>query len=463
MAIKVCKFGGTSLADASQIRKVREIIRADPERRYVVPSAPGKRSDDDRKITDLLYLCHEHARERLPFGEVFELIAERYRQIIADLDLSLDLEPQLAEVKRGIAEHAEAENPTPDYAASRGEYLNGHIIAAMLDYAFVDPAEMIFFGPRGRLDEDRTYEGVSRRLAGVEKAVVPGFYGTGADGKVKTFSRGGSDVTGAIVARGAGASIYENWTDVSGLLMADPRIVDNPRTIEFITYRELRELSYMGARVLHDEAVFPVRRAGIPVNIRNTNDPEAPGTIIFHGQSEDGIDLMLEAGGGQTSSIKGTISGVAGQKHFTVLTLEKAMMNAEIGFGRRVMTVLESNGVNFEHIPSGIDTMSVVVASEEIEGKTEQVVRELEQECHPDSIEIDPDMALIATVGRGMAYIPGMAARLFAALASEHINIRMIDQGSSELNIIVGVDAADFENAIRAIYAAFVSEAAPAR
>lgn len=446
MGLKVCKFGGSSLADAAQFRKVLDIMHADPERRYVVPSAPGKRTDDDRKITDLLYLCHQHASQRLGFDEVFTLIAERYRQIVDDLELSLDIDALLDEVRNGITRHSPGGGP--DYAASRGEYLNGHVVAEALGYTFIDAADLIFFDKRGRLDETRTYKAIADRLAKVEHAVIPGFYGTAADGSIKTFSRGGSDISGAVVARGVSADVYENWTDVSGLLMADPRIVKNPRVIDTITYRELRELSYMGATVLHDEAVFPVRHAGIPLNIRNTNRPDDPGTTIFRGDDEH-------------PTISGAVSGIAGRRDFTIIALEKAMMNAETGFGRRVLTVLEANDVSFEHMPSGIDTMSLVIADTELNGKLEKVVDELKQECRPDAIEVLPNMALIATVGRGMARTPGMAARLFAALAEAQINIRMIDQGSSELNIIVGVEADVFDNAVRAIYNAFVSADTP--
>ena len=442
MGVKVCKFGGTSLADASQIAKVRRIVDADAERRFVVPSAPGKRSADDKKITDLLYLCHEHARQDLPFDDVFSRVAERYRGIVDELGLSLDLTPYLDEVQRTIGKVGREGGPA-DYAASRGEYLNGRIIASLLDWPFVDAAELIHFTSRGRLDESKTYGAIAERLQPMKRAVVPGFYGSDPQGNVKTFSRGGSDISGAIVARGVGAAVYENWTDVPGLLMADPRVVEHPRTIEAITYRELRELSYMGATVLHDEAVFPVREAGIPVNIRNTNDPDAAGSTIFSGD-------------GGAPTVTGTISGIAGRKDFTVIALEKAMMNAEMGFGRRVLTVLEANDVSFEHVPSGIDTMSLVIADAQLNGKLEKVLEELEQECRPDAVEVSAEMALIATVGRGMASTPGMAAKLFGALAGAGVNIRMIDQGSSELNIIVGVAAADFERAVRAIYAAFV-------
>lgn len=451
MGIKVAKFGGTSLADASQFRKVEAIVRADPERRYVVPSAPGKRagvSGGDQKITDLLYLCHEHAKQGLAFDEVFNLIASRFTAIARELGVKLDLAPHLEKVKRGIAETANA-GGAADYAASRGEYLNGLIMAALLGYEFIDAAEVIFFNAAGQFDAERTQETLSARLKKSPRAVVPGFYGTDAQGQVKTFSRGGSDVSGAIVARGAGAEVYENWTDVSGMLMADPRVVPNPRPIEVVTYRELRELAYMGATVLHDEAIFPVRQAGIPVNIRNTNRPDDAGTLIVR----DAASLP----GAAAASTPGQITGIAGKKDFTIIAIEKALMNQELGFGRRLLTVLEANGISFEHMPSGIDTMSVVIADKQLDGKLEKVLDEVRAECRPDSVEAFPKLALIATVGRGMARHPGTAAKLFDALARAGVNVRMIDQGSSEINIIVGVETPDFEKAMRAIYAAFVS------
>lgn len=437
MGVKVCKFGGTSLADANQITKVKAIVEADPQRRYVVPSAPGKRDPKDQKITDLFYLCHEHARNDLPFDDVFSLIEKRYNQIIADLGISLDLSPQLQATKSELAGGASKE-----FAASRGEYLNGPIIAATLGFEFIDAAEIIFFDKHGRLLREKTHEATSKRLAEVERAVIPGFYGSDPDGEIRTFSRGGSDISGAIVAAGAGAEVYENWTDVSGLLMADPRIINNPKPIDTVTYKELRELAYMGASVLHDEAIFPVRYAGIPVNIRNTNRPDDPGTMIV----PDAAPIAH----------RGTITGIAGRKDFTVIALSKALMNAEVGFGRRVLGVLEANGVSFEHMPSGIDTMSVVVEDEYLDGKEEKIVDAIKAECDPDTIDLYPDMALIATVGRGMAQTPGMAAKLFNALGGAGVNIRMIDQGSSEINIIVGVNMTEFETALKAIYEAFV-------
>jgi len=442
MGIKVCKFGGTSLADTAQFRKVQAIIQADPQRHYVVPSAPGKRSAHDKKITDLLYLCHAHTQQEIPFDDVFHIIAERYLDIAAELGLKLDLQPHLAQIKKHIAQAA-GDSGTADYAASRGEYLSGLILADLLGYDFIDPAEVIFFDAHGKFDSEHTQHALTRRLKKHARAVIPGFYGSTPGGAVKTFSRGGSDITGAIVARGAAAEVYENWTDVNGLLMADPRIVPNPRNIEVVTYKELRELAYMGASVLHDEAIFPVRLAGIPINIRNTNQPDHPGTTIVQ----------------NTAPIpsKATITGIAGRKDFTVIAVEKAMMNAEIGFGRRLLAVLEDLGISYEHTPSGIDTMSVVVADAQLKDKQEQVIADIKARCNPDAVEVYPHMALIATVGRGMAHTPGMAARMFTALAHAKVNIRMIDQGSSELNIIVGIKADDFEKAVRAIYDAFVS------
>lgn len=440
MGVKVSKFGGTSLAEASQFRKVQSIINADATRQYVVPSAPGKRTPDDRKITDLLYLCHAHAQQNIPFDDVFELVAGRFIQIVKDLGLKLDLAGPLAEAKKNIAESAQGEGGS-DYAASRGEYFSGMILANLLGYAFIDAQDVIFFDARGMYDAERTQEVLSKKLAANPKAVVPGFYGQSAEGKVKTFSRGGSDISGAIVARAAQADVYENWTDVSGLLMADPRIVKNPKTIDVITYRELRELAYMGASVLHDEAIFPVRKAGIPVNIRNTNRPDDKGTMIV---SET-----------QPVEHQGSISGIAGRKDFTVIAVEKALMNTELGFGRRLLSALEVSGVSFEHAPSGIDTMSVVVADTQLKGKIEKITNDIKVGCNPDTLEVNPGMALIATVGRGMARTPGMASKLFNALAKAQVNVRLIDQGSSELNIIVGVENDDFEKAVRAIYDEF--------
>jgi len=437
MGLIVCKFGGSSLADAAQFRKVQDIVLSNHQRRYIVPSAPGKRHADDRKITDLLYQCHAQAHANAPFDDCFTLIADRYRQIVAELGLTFDLDNELNSIRQNIYSGANA-----DYAASRGEYLCGRILAELLDFPFIDSDEVIHFDASGNLDTKCTQQSISNRLSSVQKAVIPGFYGRLPKGAVKTFSRGGSDVTGATVAQGTKADTYENWTDVSGLLMADPQIVENPKTIDILTYRELRELAYMGATVVHDEAIFPVRAAAIPMNIRNTNFPQENGTMIV----------------GDTQPIThiGTISGIAGRKDFTVIAIEKTMMNQERGFGRRVLNVLEDHGLNFEHIPSGIDTMSVVIDDTQLNNKLDLVLEELRQKCCPDLLKAYPNMALIATVGRGMSRRPGIAAKLFNALATSNVNIRMIDQGSSEINIIVGVETLDFEKAVRAIYSAFV-------
>lgn len=436
MGLKVAKFGGTSVADANQILKVQSIVRADTDRRYIVPSAPGKRSVSDSKITDLLYLCRQHAQQEVPFEEVFSIISERYLGIVEELGLSLDLRPHLNSIKNEITGGA-----TQDYTASRGEYLTGLILAQLLGYEFVDPSGIIFFDKNEVLDFERTKTAVSEVLSMHERAVIPGFYGCTPDGSIKTFSRGGSDITGALIANGVNADIYENWTDVSGLLMADPAIVENPKPIDTITYRELRELAYMGAKVLHDEAIFPVKGSGIPVLIKNTNSPGDPGTVI-----------MRDA---EPVTHKGTITGIAGKKHFTVIVIEKSLMNTEIGFGRRLLTVLEAHGISFEHMPSGIDTISLVIADQQLDHKLDKVIEEIHAECRPDAVEVYPNMALIATVGRGMIHTPGIASQIFTALYNGSINVRMIDQGSSEINIIVGVETEDFERAIRAIYSSF--------
>ena len=438
MGIVVTKFGGSSLSEASQFRKVKEILLGDSNRMYVVPSAPGRREPDDAKVTDMLYTCHKLASkgELAEFEKVFAELSARYTEIIDELGLNLDFAPHLEQVH-----YAMLNGQSVDYAASRGEYLNGIILAEYLGWEFIDAAEVIFFDANHRFDSERTQEVLSARLAGTRYAVIPGFYGSNPDGTIRTFSRGGSDVTGAIVARAAGAELYENWTDVSGFLMADPRIVKRPKRIHVITYRELRELSYMGAGVLHEDAIFPVRMAGIPINIRNTNEPDNPGTMIVRADE---------------SHVRGAITGIAGKKGFTAIAVEKNMMNSELGFGRRMLEALEECNVSFEHMPSGIDTMTVLVSDHNIEGRIDQVVEKIRRTCKPDHIEVISGLSLIATVGRGMVRYPGTAARIFGALADSGINIRMIDQGSSEINILTGVESADFEKAINAIYNAFM-------
>ena len=433
----VSKFGGSSLADAAQFRKVKEIVRQNPNRKFIVPSAPGKRFAADRKITDLLYDCAHEAASGRDFSKLFFEIKERYDGIADQLGLHGLLDVQFQQIEDHLLQQAGM-----DYAASRGEYLNAILLAAYLRYDFIDAAEDIRFRQDGIFDADGTNEALSLRLKESGPAVIPGFYGAMPDGTIKTFSRGGSDITGAIVARAAHAVEYENWTDVSGFLIADPRIVESPAPISTITYKELRELSYMGATVLHEDSIFPVKTAGIPIHIRNTNRPNDAGTMIK--TSSDSYDESR------------ILTGIAGKKGFVVLTLEKDMMNEEFGFGRRVLEVLERHGLRFEHLPSGIDTMSVVLNEHELAGKESAIISDLMRETAPDNISVEKDIALIAVVGRGMKNNKGTAAKIFAALANADINIRMIDQGSSELNIIVGVDNRDFEDAIRAIYHKFM-------
>lgn len=433
---KVVKFGGSSLANAQQFQKVGDIIKADPARKYVIPSAPGKRFKDDTKVTDMLYECYSLAESGKSYKAKLTAIEDRYREIIDGLGLNISLEKEFAVIEKNFKERAGS-----NYAASRGEYLNGIILAAYLGFPFIDAAEVIFFKEDGTLDEERTDEALAARLKECETAVVPGFYGAMPDGSVKTFSRGGSDITGSIVARAARVDVYENWTDVSGFLVADPRIIENPEGIEVITYKELRELAYMGAGVLHEEAIFPVRQQGIPINIRNTNTPEDSGTWIV---------------GSTCQKSKYVITGIAGKKGFCSVNIEKDMMNAEIGFGRKVLQAFEENGISFEHVPSGIDTLTVFVHQDEFMHKEQKVVAGIHRLANPDSIEIESDLALIAVVGRGMKSTRGTAGRIFSALAHVNVNVRMIDQGSSEQNIIIGVADEDFETAIRAIYDIFV-------
>ncbi len=433
---KVVKFGGSSLASAEQFKKVGAIIRADEERKFVVPSAPGKRSSDDTKVTDMLYACYDLAKNGGDFRAKLNEIKIRYQEIIDGLGLKLSLEEEFKTIEKNLKEKASA-----DYAASRGEYLNGIIMAKYLGFEFIDAAEVILFHEDGEYDQEITNRKMKERLKDVKAAVIPGFYGALENGEIKTFSRGGSDITGSIVARAIKANVYENWTDVSGFLIADPRIIYKPEGIETITYRELRELSYMGATVLHEDAIFPVRREGIPINIRNTNVPEDNGTWIVESTCQKS---------------KYVVTGIAGKKGFCAVNIEKDMMNSEIGFGRKVLQAFEENGISFEHVPSGIDTMTVFVHQDEFMHKEQQVVSGIHRLADPDSIDIEADLALIAVVGRGMKSTRGTAGRIFSALAHANVNVKMIDQGSSELNIIIGVANADFETAIKAIYDIFV-------
>ena len=442
MGIKVAKFGGSSVADGIQLTKTKQIIEQDPDRKYIVVSAPGKRFDGDSKITDLLYLCKTHIDHNLPYDQIFQVVADRYMAVQMNLGVNVDLLRHFDEIKAELKR-----NPSADYIASRGEFLNAVLIAGFLGYDFVDTANLIKFDAKGKLLVEETDEALKTELEKHERAVLPGFYGSTPDGNVKTFSRGGSDITGALVARAIGADVYENWTDVSGFLMADPRVVKNPKQIETISYKELRELSYMGASVLHDEAIYPARMANVPINIRNTNKPEDNGTLIT---GEDHPAFLRAEGR--------TVTGIAGSKDFTVVALYKNMMSSEKGFVRRILGVLDDYGVNFEHLPSGIDTVSVVMSNKDIGDRLDEIVDAFRTRLQPDSIDIIEDIALIATVGHRMSYKPGVAAKLFNALGAADVNIRMIDQGSSEMNIIVGVENKDFQKAIRAIYDAFCEE-----
>ncbi len=436
MGVKVAKFGGSSVADRIQLEKLRKIVTDDPDRRYVVVSAPGKRFDGDNKITDLLYLCMSQLENNIPCDQIFQVICDRFTAVKLNLGLDIDLTEDFDEIRERMSSGA-----AEDYVASRGEYLSAKIVAAYLGFDFVDTEDLIIFDKRGRVKLDETDARLSAELEKHERAVLPGFYGTSeTSGEIKTFSRGGSDITGSLVARAVKADIYENWTDVSGFLMADPRIVKDAKPIGNISYMELRELSYMGASVLHEDAIYPVRLAGIPINIRNTNHPEDEGTIIT--SEHDPSD-------------KRVVTGIAGNKDFTVIAIYKNTLNKEIGFVRRLLSIIEDHRINFEHIPTGIDTVSIIISNKEIEDKLDDVLEDIEAQLKPDKVDVYTDIALIATVGCGMSFRPGVSARMFGALAEEHINVRMIDQGSSEMNIIIGVANKDFNAAIKTIYEAF--------
>ena len=433
------KFGGSSLASAAQFRKVGAILAADPARRFVVASAPGKRDSGDTKVTDLLYRCYDLAAAGEGFEPVLEKIRLRFADIVGELGVGFDVNAELAPIRTHLLTA-----PSRDYMASRGEYLNSRLLAAWLGWPFVDAATCVRFAPDGSFDSETTQKLLSEALAGRERAVVPGFYGADADGRVITFSRGGSDVSGSLVARASASDLYENWTDVSGVLFTDPRIVKDPRPIAYITYRELRELSYMGASVLHEDAVFPVRKANIPINIRNTNRPEDPGTLIVPTLPE-GVSPA-------------PVTGVAGRKGFDAVQVEKSMMNAEVGFGAKLLDIFADLGVPFEHCPTGIDTMSVVVSDSLFAPHKAAILEAVESRLKPDAVKLEENLALIAVVGCGMVANKGIAARILGAVTAAGVNIRMIDQGSSELNIILGIDAADYETAVRGIYTEFYGE-----
>ena len=435
--VKVVKFGGSSLSEAEQFRKVKKIIISDKARKYVIPSAPGKRFGDDTKVTDMLINCFKNASDS-DYINVFNSIRERYFSIINDLSLTVNLDEDFREIEENLKKGSSI-----DYMASRGEYLNGKLLANYLGFDFVDAAEVVFFDGDGQYDQKKTNSVMSKVLSEHKYAVIPGFYGSMPDGKIKTFSRGGSDITGAIVSGAVKADLYENWTDVSGFLMCDPRIVKDPKPIKKITYRELRELSYMGATVLHEDSIFPVKNAGIPINIKNTNSPEDSGTLIVpYSDNDKNNDI---------------ITGIAGKKGFSVLHIEKDMMNQEVGFGMKVLKVLYDFNIGFEHFPSGIDTMSIIINKSDMDGREKDIIRKVSEAVNPDHISVQTGLSLIAVVGRNMINTPGTASRVFSSIAKNNVNIRMIDQGSSELNIIIGVDEKDFNTAIKAIYNEFCS------
>lgn len=436
MGLKVCKFGGSSVADGIQLAKIKEIVNADPERRYVVVSAPGKRFQGDSKITDLLFLCKTQKDHNIPYEQLFQAVCDRFSAIKYSLNIEADLDAELETIRKALDEGC-----SEDYIVSRGEYLSAYLIAAYLGFDFVDTKGLVLFDKRGRLMAEETNEALKAELAKHEYAVIPGFFGSDAEtGEIKLLSRGGSDVTGSLVARAVDAEMYENWTDVSGLLMADPRIIDKPKPIERISYMELRELSYMGASVLHEDAVFPARAADIPINIRNTNVPEDPGTVITGDMDACGDKI---------------ISGIAGKKDFTVIDIYKNMMNKEVGFVRKVLMILEENHINFDHMPTGIDSLSVVIESSELKGKLEDVVEAFEQRLAADAIEVHDNISMVAVVGAGMRHNPGSSARILSAIAGEGVNLRMVNQSTYEISVILGIETPDFEKTIKAIYREF--------
>ena len=429
------------MADANAIRAVADIVKSEKERKYIVVSAPGKRFKNDIKITDTLYKCYDEVKETGSCQWEFAVIRERFTEIVKDLKLDLDIKALLDETEKDIC----AEKSSPDFAASRGEYLSARILSAYLGYEFVDAADIIRFDSKGRLNQSYTDDKIQSKLSDIDYAVIPGFYGKDSLGKIKTFSRGGSDITGSIIAGGVNAQLYENWTDVSGFMVCDPRIVPETKIIKHLSYKELRELSYMGASVLHAEAIFPVMKKKIPINIKNTFKPEDEGTLIVPTEYYNGIKSEI-------------ITGIAGNKDFTVIFIEKSLMNSEVGFVRKVLSIFENHGICIEHLPSGIDTLSVVVSSNELkDGVLDELVNEIRESVNPDFVRVIENISLIATVGHSMANRSGVAARLFGALAKKDISIRMIDQGSSELNIIIGVSNDDYEKCIKAIYDEFLN------
>lgn len=436
MSIIVSKFGGTSLANSKQFLRVKDIVLNDEDRRYIVASAPGKSDSEDTKVTDLLYLSYDLAKHKIAFSDTLEKVFNKYEEIVNGCGLNLDLTKHFEKIKLELEEGRDR-----DYIASRGEYLNALILSELLGYEFIDAKDLIFFNNNGNFDEKKSYDAIYEMSKKHKKAVIPGFYGSMPNKEVKTFSRGGGDLTGSIISRGVKTSLYENWTDISGFMSADPRIIKNPKKIEVITYKELRELSYAGASVLHEEAILPVTAAGIPIEIKNTFKPEEKGTIIVPDTDKKGPS---------------EITGVSGKKHFSVINIEKIQMNKDKSFHRKLMSVLEVNGIVLEHMPSSIDSLSLIVADKYLTGKMDTIETELKSFCNPDKVAFKSGIALITVVGRGMKNSIGTSAKLFTALAASKINVRMIVQGASEINIIVGVEEKDYERAIESIYDAFM-------
>ena len=437
--LKVVKFGGSSMADAGQYRKIRDILQADPSRSVVVVSAAGKRFSGDHKLTDLLYLCHAHVQYGVDCSRIFKMITSRYLDIQSDLDLDLDLGPELEELKANI----DAKKVSQEELVSRGEYFSAKLMAAYLGFQFIDAADWVKFNMDGTVNQDASYEALRNRITPGYGCVIPGFYGVMPDGAIHTFSRGGSDITGSLAAAALDADVYENWTDVSGILMADPRIVEDPQAIPEVTYDELRELSYSGAQVLHEDSIFPVREKNIPVNIRNTNDPEAPGTMI------------RSASQGETDPDR-FITGITGKKDFSIISLSKRGMSNQVGVLRKVLSVLERHNISVDYVPNGIDNVSVVLPTASVEKDLYTIMAQIKQEVQPDTLDVYHQIAVVAAVGRQMAFRPGISGKIFAALGESGINIRMINQGPDELNIIFGVDNKDFADAIRVLYNSFV-------
>ena len=436
--MKVVKFGGSSMADAGQYRKIRDILLADPERKAVIVSAAGKRFKNDHKITDLLYLCHAHSQYGVDCSQIFDMISSRYLQIRDELGVELALEPEFAALKARI----DAKSISSDELASRGEYFSAKLMAAYLGFQFIDAADWIKFNFDGSVDQETSYEALREQVGGIG-AVIPGFYGQMPDGRIRTFSRGGSDITGALAAAALDAEVYENWTDVSGILMADPRIVEDPQPIPEVTYDELRELSYSGAQVLHEDAIFPVREKNIPLNIRNTNAPDDPGTMIMERFDGDHDPHRF-------------ITGITGKKDFTIISLSKRGMSNQVGVLHKVLDVLVRHNISVDYVPNGIDNVSIVLPTEAIAPSLYTILGEIQKEVEPDTLDVHDQIAVVAAVGRKMAYRPGISGKIFAALGQAGINIRMINQGPDELNIIFGVDNRDFAQAIQVLYNSFI-------